>query len=90
MALSSHLTKATTRAAINSVPTGVANTAASVTEDAAVFSVLYFIVQHPVIATFLAIAFIALSVWLLIKFFRFLKRLFHPVKKEEAKPAVSN
>jgi len=89
VALSSHLTKATTRAAINSVPTGVGNSVASVTEDTAVFSVLYFIVKHPVIASFLAIAFIALSIWLLIKFSRFLKRLFCPVKKDEvAAPPV--
>lgn len=83
IALGSHLTKATTRAAINSAPTGVGNTVASVTEDAAVFSVLYFIVKHPIIASLIAIALIALSIWLLRLFFRFLKRLFRPVKKEE-------
>jgi hypothetical protein len=86
IALSSHLTKATTRAAINSAPTGVANTAASVAEDTAVFGVLYFIVKHPVIASFIAIALIVLTIWLLRKFFRFLRRLFNPVKKTEAIP----
>lgn len=86
IALSSHLGKATTRAAINSAPTGVGNSVASVTEDTAVFGLLYFIVKHPIIATFIAIALIALTIWLLRKFFRFLKRLFHPVRKEEAVP----
>jgi hypothetical protein len=84
IALSSHLTKSATRAAINTVPTGVGNTAASVTEDAAVFSVLYFIVKHPIIASIIAIVLIVFTIWLLRIFFRFLKRLFHPVKKEEA------
>ena len=83
VALSSHLTKATTRAAINSAPMGFTNSIASVTEDAAVFTVLYFIVKHPVIAAFLAIGLIALSIWILRKFFRFISRLFRPVKKEE-------
>ncbi len=90
IALSSHLTKATTRAAINSAPTGFGNSVASVSEDAAVFGVLFFIVKHPVIATFIAIVLIILTFWLLRKFFRFLKRLFKPVRKEEVEPQVSN
>jgi hypothetical protein len=84
IALSSHLTKATTRAAINSAPTGIGNSVASVTEDTAVVTVMFFIVKHPIIATFIAIALIVLSIWLLRKFFRFIKRLFKPVRKEEA------
>lgn len=84
VALGSHLSKSTTRAAVNTtLPIPFLGAAVSVAEDSAVFSVLYFIVKHPVIATFLALAFIMLSVWLIIKFFRFLKRLFNPVKKEE-------
>jgi hypothetical protein len=89
IALSSHLTKATTRAAINSAPTGVGNSVASVTEDTAVFSVLYFIVKHPIIATFIAIALIVFTIWLLRKFFRFLKRLFNPVRKGEVVPQAN-
>lgn len=89
IALSSHLTKATTRAAINSAPTGVGNSVASVTEDTAVFGVLYFIVKHPVIASLIAIGLIVLTFWLLKKFFRFLKRLFYPVRKGEVVPQAS-
>jgi hypothetical protein len=89
IALSSHVTKASTRAAINSVPTGFGNAAASVTEDTAVFGILYFIVKHPVIASFIAVAVIALTIWVLIKFFRFIKRLFNPVKKGEVVPDVA-
>lgn len=84
IALGAHLTKATTRAAINSAPTGIGNSVASVTEDTAVVTVMFFIVKHPVIATFIAIALIVLTFWLLGKFFRFIKRLFKPVRKEEA------
>ena len=89
VALGSHLSKATTRAAVNTtVPVPFLGTAVSVAEDGAVFSILFFIVKHPIMATFLAVGFITLSVWLLIKFFKFLKRLFNPIKKEEA--AVGN
>lgn len=83
IALSSHLTKATTRVAINSAPTGVGNSVASVSEDAAVVGVLYLVIKHPVIAALVVIAVIACSIWFLIKMARFLKKIFAFGKKEE-------
>ncbi len=83
LALGSHLTKATTRSAINTTTMGVGAPVASVAEDATVCGVLYLIIKHPIIATLVLIGLIVLCVWLLRMFFRFLKRLFHPVKKGE-------
>ena len=84
VALGAHLSKSTTRSAINTtIPIPFFGAGVSVAEDASVFGILYFIVKHPIIACLLAIGLITLSVWLLVKSFRFLKHLFRPVKKEE-------
>jgi hypothetical protein len=88
VSMDSHLTKATTRVAINSsTPPGI-NSIASVTEDALVFWVLYMIIKHPVIAGIIIILFIAFSIWFLIKMFKFLKRVFRFIFATEPKPAV--
>jgi hypothetical protein len=83
IALSSHLTKATARIAVNSVPTGIGNSVASVTEDAGVFGVLYLIVKHPIIATIVVVALIIFSIWFLRIMFRFLRKIFAFGKKEQ-------
>jgi len=75
VALNSHLTKSTSRVAINSTTPPGTNSVASVTEDASVFGALYLIIKHPVIASILVILFIAFSIWFLRKMFRFLKKV---------------
>ncbi|MFQ5964791.1 MAG: DUF4126 domain-containing protein [Candidatus Scalinduaceae bacterium] len=89
IALDSHLTKATTRLAINSSPEPVSNSVASVTEDATVIGMLYLIISHPIVATVLVIVFIIFSVWFLKKMFKFIKKVFSfsgRRKFEEANP----
>ena len=76
VAMDSHLTKATTRVAINTSPEPFTNSVASVTEDASVVGVMFLIMQHPIIAAALVILFIVFSIWFLKKMFRFLKRVF--------------
>jgi len=71
-----HLTKATTRVAINTSPEPVTNSVASVTEDLSVAGVLFLIVRHPIIAAVCVVLFIAFSIWFLKKMFRFLKKVF--------------
>lgn len=70
-----HLTKATSRVAINSSAIPFANVGASVGEDIGVAAVLYFVVKHPVIAIILVIAFIAFSIWFLRLMWRFLLKV---------------
>ncbi len=84
IALDSHLTKATSRAVINTSPEPFSNSVASVTEDVGVLGAMYLIINHPVIATVLVILFIIFSIWFLKKMFRFLKKLF---SKSEDKPS---
>ncbi|KPK97598.1 MAG: hypothetical protein AMJ95_08205 [Omnitrophica WOR_2 bacterium SM23_72] len=76
VAMDAHLTKATTRAAINTSPEPVTNSIASVTEDVSVFGVMYLIIKHPIIASILVILFIVFSIWFLKKMFRFLVKVF--------------
>jgi hypothetical protein len=75
IALNSHLTKATTRVAINTSPEPFSNSIASVTEDGIVCVIIWMIIKHPIIASIVAVLFIALCVWLLHKMFRFVKKV---------------
>lgn len=72
----SHLTKATTRVAINTSPEPVTNSIASITEDALVLGALYLIIRHPVVAGILVVLFIIFSIWFLKVMFRFVKKIF--------------
>lgn len=69
------LTKAGTRLAINASPEPVSNAVVSTTEDGLSIFVLYMIVKHPVIATVVIILVLALTVWLFIKVFKFIKKV---------------
>jgi Domain of unknown function (DUF4126) len=90
VALDSHLTKATTRAAINTSPEPFSNSVASISEDALVVTVLWLIAKHPVIASIAVIVFIVFSIWFLKIMFKFLKNVFgaifgkKPIEKVEA------
>ncbi len=76
IALDSHLTKATTRLAINASPEPLSNSVASVTEDVTVVGILYLIINHPIIVAVLTILFIAFSIWFLKKMFKYVKKAF--------------
>ncbi|MBN2120820.1 MAG: DUF4126 domain-containing protein [Candidatus Omnitrophica bacterium] len=76
IAADSHITKATTRAAINTSPEPVTNSIASITEDLSVAGVLYLVIQHPIIASIVVIVFVLFSIWFLKKMFKFLKKAF--------------
>jgi uncharacterized protein DUF4126 len=81
VAADAHLTKATTRVAINTSPEPITNSVASVTEDVSVAGVLFLIFNHPIIASILVILFILFSIWFLKKMFRFVKRIFSSEKR---------
>jgi hypothetical protein len=90
VSLSSHLTKATSRVAINTTTPPGTNAVVSVGEDASVFGIMYLIIKHPIIAAILVILFIAFSIWFLRKMFRFLKKVLGFIFKSNEKiPAAS-
>jgi hypothetical protein len=82
IALDSHLTKATARAAINTSPEPFTNSIASVTEDVTVAGVIYLIIRHPVIASLSVLGFVIFSIWFLKKMFHFIKRIFKSDRKK--------
>ncbi len=76
VAMDAHLTKATTRVAINTSPEPFTNIGASISEDALVLVAIWLIATHPVIAAILVISFIVFSIWFLKTMFRFLRKVF--------------
>ncbi len=76
VALDSHLTKATTRVAINTSPEPITNSIASVTEDGLVVGALWLVINHPIVASIAVILFIVFSIWFLKVMFRFVKKVF--------------
>ena len=76
IASGAHLTKAGTRAVINSSPEPFSNWAASFTEDGLVLAGLWLALAHPVIFLVLLAVFLALSVWLVPRLLRAMRALF--------------
>ncbi|MBS0450775.1 MAG: DUF4126 domain-containing protein [Proteobacteria bacterium] len=76
LAATSHVAKATTRAAINTSPEPFTNVGASLVEDSAVPASLWLAVAHPLVFGVLLVLVLILSVWLIHKSWRFLKSLF--------------
>ncbi|MDD4183240.1 MAG: DUF4126 domain-containing protein [Candidatus Omnitrophica bacterium] len=89
VSLDSHLTKATSRVAINSTTIPGTNAVVSVAEDASVFGVLYLVINHPIITSIVVILFIIFSIWFLTKMFKFLKKVLRFIFGSEETPAAA-
>ena len=76
LATGSHITKAGTRVLINTSPEPVTNWFASVVEDVAVIAGLWTALYHPALFIVLLVLFILLSIWLLPKIWRGIKKVF--------------
>jgi hypothetical protein len=75
LAATSHVTKATTRAAINSSPEPFSNVAASLAGDAAVPAMLWLALNHPAWFALVLAVVVVLSVLLTLLLLKFLKSL---------------
>jgi hypothetical protein len=75
LAATSHVSKASTRAAINTSPEPFSNIGMSLAEDAVVAGGLWMAYNHPLIFMFLVATFVLLAVWLIIKMWRYVTRL---------------
>ena len=73
VALTSHGTKATCRAAANTSPEPVSNWILSVSEDALAVGLSWLASAHPLLTVILVVVLLALSVYLLHHLFRFLR-----------------
>ena len=76
VALTAHGTKASTRAAANSVPEPFSNWALSVGEDLLAVWLTWFATRHPIAATVTVAVLLILCVYLLSRLFRFARRVF--------------
>lgn len=76
LATDSHITKTGTRVLINTSPEPVTNWFASVGEDVAVIAGLWTALYHPALFIVLLVLFILLSIWLLPKIWRGMKKVF--------------
>jgi len=79
-----HFGKSGTRAAINASPEPFTNLTASVGKDLVVVGGLWTAMFHPVIFIFLLIAFALLTIWLLPKILRRIRKLFDFVMRKFA------
>jgi hypothetical protein len=79
VALASHSTKASTRAAVNTSPEPASNWLLSLGEDGIAVFLTWLAVTHPVLTFFLVLFLVALSLYLVVKLFGFLRRVLRRV-----------
>ena len=77
-ALVAHAGKAGARTLVNASPEPVSNIVVSTGEDVATAGLLALAIANPIAAALIALALVGLSVWLVIKARRFLRRLLEP------------
>jgi hypothetical protein len=75
VALTSHSTKASTRAAVNTTPEPFSNWALSLGEDVLAVWLTWMATAHPIATTVIVVALLAVSVFLLSRLFRFARRV---------------
>ena len=81
LAATSHATKATTRAAINTSPEPFSNVGASLLEDGLVPLGLWLAIAHPLVFVVVLLLVLVVSVWLIRLCWRFLTQLFARVAR---------
>lgn len=74
VALTSHGTKASTRAAVNTMPEPVSNWALSFGEDVLAVWLAWMATAHPIATAVIVLGLVALSIYLLFRLFRFARR----------------
>lgn len=87
VAAGSHITKASTRALINTSPEPVSNWTASASEDALSIGAVWTAIFYPLVALAFLIVFCILAIWLLPKIWRGLKRLLSSIRQSLGNPA---
>ena len=84
-----HVTKASSRALINTSPEPFSNWTASVTEDVSVIAGLWTALHYPVVFIVLFVLFILAVIWLLPRLWRALRRLVRAIGRWFGNPAAS-
>lgn len=87
LAAGSHITKASTRALINTSPEPLSNWTASFSEDALSIGAVWMALVYPLLLLGFLIVFIMLAIWLLPKIWRGLKRVLASIRQLLGNPA---
>jgi ABC-type xylose transport system permease subunit len=87
VALTSHSTKASTRAAANTSPEPVSNWLLSLGEDGIALFLVWLAATHPILALVLVLALLAVCIYVIVTLFRFLRRIFRRVLGREPQAA---
>jgi hypothetical protein len=87
VAAGSHITKASTRALMNTSPEPISNWTASLTEDTLSLGVLWAAIAFPLLALGFVLVFAVLAIWLLPKLWRGLKRVIGSIRQLVGTPA---
>ena len=87
LAAGSHITKASTRALINTSPEPLSNWTASFSEDALSIGAVWMALVHPLLLLGFLIVFFMLAIWLLPKIWRGLKRVLASIRQLLGNPA---
>ncbi len=74
VALTAHGTKASTRAAVNVSPEPISNSVLSTGEDGVAIFLAWMAAAHPYVTLFIVLVLVAVSVFVLVKLFGFLRR----------------
>ena len=80
VAAGSHVTKASTRALINTSPEPMSNWTASFSEDALSLGAVWMALVYPLVLLALLVVFFILAIWLLPKIWRGLKRVLASIR----------
>lgn len=76
LAATSHFTKASARAAVNTSPEPVSNIVVSASEDLAIGGLLWLVLTFPLVAAAIVLVLVLAAAWVLPKLFRFVRRVF--------------
>jgi hypothetical protein len=86
VALTSHTTKAATRAAVNTSPEPVSNSAVSVFEDVVAVGIVWLAASHPLVALGVVLVLLAVAIWALWKIFGLLRRFYGGARRAGSAP----
>jgi len=88
LAATSHFTKASARAAVNTSPEPVSNIIVSTSEDLVIGGLLWLALTYPWIAATLVLLLLLAAAWVLPKLLRFVRRVF--LRRDHASPSSTS
>jgi hypothetical protein len=86
IALTSHSSKASTRAAVNASPEPISNWILSLFEDGVAFVLTWLAVTHPILTVGVVVVLLVISAYIIVKLFGFLRRAWNRRSQDAPDP----